>query len=125
MQRDTGLAQAVAAVLEALFHRDADADELGPGLPHDVAQAAHGLAARKEIVNDEHAVSGMEPLLGDDQGDLFPIGVGDDLTAIQAAFNVVAFCLLGKDEGLVVAVCTDRGFDAGDAVFGFSVEGAA
>lgn len=30
MQRDTGLAQAVAAVLEALFHRDTDADELAP-----------------------------------------------------------------------------------------------
>ena len=40
-------------MLEALFHRDTDADELGPGLPHDVAQTAHGLTARHEVIDDE------------------------------------------------------------------------
>ena len=96
MQRDTGLTQAVTAVLEALFHRDADADELGPGLLHDVAQAAHGLTARHEVIDDEDLVRGTEPLLGDKQRDLLLIGIGKNVALIEAALDVVALGLLGE-----------------------------
>ena len=104
MQRDTGLAQAVTAVLEALFHRDADADELGPGLPHDVAQAAHGLTARHEVIDDEDLVRGAEPLLGDKQRDLLLIGIGKNIALVEAALDVVA--LVARAMPLASAVST-------------------
>ena len=113
MQRDTGLAQAVAAVLEALFHRDTDADELGPGLPHDVAQAAHGLTARHEVIDDEDLVRGTEPLLGDEQRDLLLIGIGKNIALIEAALDVVTLGLLGEHHRHAEGLRADRG--QGDA----------
>ena len=103
----------VAAALKALFHGAADTHQRGAGSGDDVAQAPHGLAVGHEIVDDEDAVALMEPLLGDQERDLFLIGVGEDVALVEAALDVVALGLLGKDHGLAEAVSHHGG--EGDA----------
>ena len=101
------LAQLVAAVLEALLHRHTDAHQLGAGLLHDVHQAAHGVAVGHKVVDDEDLILGLEPLLGHQQGHFFLIGIGEDLALIQAALDVVALGLLGKEHGNAVLLRAD------------------
>ena len=108
-----GFAEAVAAVLEALFDGHADADELGAGLADDVDQAAHGLAVGHEVVDDEHPVVGPDPVLGHQEGDLLLICIGEDVALVQAALDVVALGLLGEDHGHAVPFGADGG--QGDA----------
>ena len=51
----------------------------------------------------------MDPLLGDEQRDLFLVSIGKNLTLIQAAFDVVAFGLFRINHGLAVPVRANRG----------------
>lgn len=109
MQVHARRAQLVAAALEALFDRAADTDQLSPRSLHDLAQTAQRFAARQKIVDHEHAVAGMDPLLGDEQRDLFLVSIGKNLTLIQAAFDVVALGLFRINHGLAVPVRANRG----------------
>ena len=63
-------AESVAAALEALFDRAADADERCPRLLYDLAQTAQRFAAGKKVVYDEHTLSRTDPVLCDEQRDL-------------------------------------------------------
>ena len=53
-----------------------------------------------EVVNDQNAGAGGQPLLGKNQGDLFLIGVGHDLALVEAALDIVGLGLLGENHGL-------------------------
>ena len=50
-----------------------------------------------------------QPFLGEDLRDLLFIGIGVYLALIEAAFNVIALGLLGKDHRKAVPVGADRG----------------
>ena len=63
MQVDARGTQLVAAALEALFNGAADADQLCTGCLNDLTQTAQRFAAGKEIVDDQNAVAGVDPLL--------------------------------------------------------------
>ena len=54
LQLDALAADELAALLEALFHGAADADQLGAGGLDDLAEAAQRFAAGEEIVDHEH-----------------------------------------------------------------------
>ena len=75
-------AQAVAAILEALLHGDADTDQRGAGLVHDVDEAAHGVALGHEVIDDEHTVIGVDPVLRNQQGHFLLIGVGKNIALV-------------------------------------------
>ena len=59
--------QPVAAALESLFYRAADAHQRGTGGVDDVAQAPHGFAVGHEVVDNQDLVVGGEPLLGQEK----------------------------------------------------------
>jgi len=82
---------------------------LGAGLSHNVHQAAHGVAIGHEIVDDENTVILAEPLLRHQQRHLFLIRIGENFTLDQAAFDVVALGLLGKQHGNAVPLGTHGG----------------
>ena len=104
---DTTRAEAVTAALEALFHGDADAFELRARLVDDIDKALHGEAVGHEVVDDEHVVVRVQPLLRDEQRDSLLVGVGEDLALVQAAFDVVALGLLGEEHGDAVLLRAD------------------
>ena len=56
---------------------------------------------------DEHVVVRVQPLLGDEQRDSLLVGVGEDLALVQAAFDVVALGLLGKEHRDAVLLRAD------------------
>ena len=109
MQVDARCAELVAAALEALFHGAADADQLSAGGLDDLAEAAQRFAAGKEIVDHEHAVARVQPFLGDEQRDLLLVGIGKDLTLIQAALDVVALGLFRIHHGFAVPIRANCG----------------
>ena len=49
----------------------------------------------------------VQPLLRDEQRDSLLVGVGEDLALVQAAFDVVALGLLGKEHGDAVLLRAD------------------
>ena len=49
----------------------------------------------------------VQPLLGDEQRDLLFVGVREHLALIEAAFDVVALGLLGKEHGNAVLLRAD------------------
>ena len=82
MVQDEENTQIVAAVLKALFHGDADALELGAGLFYDVNETVYGAALGHKVIDDEHLVLGLEPILSHQQGHLLFVGIGENLALI-------------------------------------------
>ena len=95
-QLDALAADQLAALLEALFHRNADALHCGTGFLGQIQQAHQGTAVGKEIVNDQHMVFRGEELFGDDHiVDLF-VGEGLDLGLVVVVVQIDAHGLFGK-----------------------------
>ena len=67
------------------------------------------MAAGKESGDHERTVARVQAFLGDEQRDLLLVGIGKDLTLIQAALDVVALGLFRIHHGLAVPVRADRG----------------
>ena len=59
--------------------------------------------------DDQHPVIGTQPFLGHNEGDLFLIGIGEDLALIQAALDIVALGLLGEHHRNAVLLGAHRG----------------
>ena len=64
----------------------------------------NGVALGHEVVDNQHLVIGLQPILSHQQGNLLFVGVGKDFALIQATLDIVAFCLLGKHHGHAVAL---------------------
>ena len=94
-------------MLEPLFHSNADSYQLGAGLGDQVDQPVHGLAPGHKIVDDQNPVLWCNPIFGHQERDLAPVCIGKDFALIQAALQVVALCLFGKDHGNPEAVRAD------------------
>ena len=108
------LAQVVAALLEALLDRDADALDRGAGVLADLDQARHGAAVGHEVVDDEHVVVLADELLGDDDVERAPVREALDAGAIHGAVEVDALALLREHHGGAEDLADDRGdADAG------------
>ena len=99
----------VSSADEAIAHIAAHSTHHSDAIITENAQTAQRFAARQKIVDHEHAVAGMDPLLGDEQRDLFLVSIGKNLTLIQAALDVVALGLFRIHHGLAVPVRADRG----------------
>ena len=99
----------VSSADEAIAHIAAHSTHHSDAIITENAQTAQRFAARQKIVDHEHAVAGMDPLLGDEQRDLFLVSIGKNLTLIQAAFDVVALGLFRINHGLAVPVRANRG----------------
>ena len=96
---NTCLTDAVTAVLETLFHSDTDTYQFCAGFFDDVAQAAHGFAIGHKVVHDQNLVIGTDPILGDQQGHLFLVSIGENVAGVQTTLDVVALRLFCKDQG--------------------------
>ena len=84
-------------MLEAFFHRDADALDGGAGPLGQVQQAHQGAAVGQKVVHDQEVVLRAEELFGDDDVvDLF-VGEGLDLRLVVVVVQVDAHGLFGKD----------------------------
>lgn len=64
-------AQLIAAALETLLHRDADALDRRSGIMAQIDQALQSLAVGQEVIKQQHMVALVEIPLGHDDGNSF------------------------------------------------------
>ena len=89
-------AQLIAAALETLLHRDADALDRRSGIMAQIDQALQSLAVGQEVIKQQHMVALVEIPLGHDDGEFLLLGEGVDGGGVLVAIEIDGLRLLGE-----------------------------
>ena len=94
--------QFIAATLETLLHRDADALDRRSGIMAQINQSLQRLAVGQEVIKQQHMVAFVEIPLGHDRGEFLLLGEGVDGGGVLVAIEIDGLRLLGEHHRCIV-----------------------